>query len=132
LQFWDKSLALDLSPTGNAGQAMQFIATIAPTLVDQLPIRGLIISLFDLEMNMVQLSQQALDLNLVPHASSAQLANAIFRNVTASLVDAPADLANVLTTFIDQNGQAAFIATVAGLSLNVDLVGLSQTGLEFV
>ena len=43
-----------------------------------------------------------------------------------------ADLANVLTTFIDQNGQAAFIATVAGLSLNVDLVGLSQTGLEFV
>ncbi len=37
-----------------------------------------------------------------------------------------------LTSYIEDHGQADFIAAVAGLHLNVDLVGLQQSGVEYV
>ena len=33
--------------------------------------------------------------------------------------------------YIGSNGQVGFLSPVAGLTLNVDLVGLQQTGIEF-
>ena len=130
LQFWDKSLALDVGNTGNAGQAMEFIGVVAPTLLNDLSIRGLIISLFDQENSMAALSQLALDLNLLPHANSTELANAVYQNVIGST--ATQEMTNALVDYINVNGQANFVAAVAGLAINVDLVGLSQSGLEFI
>lgn len=130
LQFWDKSLALDVSNTGNAGQAMEFIGVVAPSLLNDLSIRGLIISLFDQENSMIELSQLALNLNLLPHANSTELANAVYQNVIGAA--ASQEMTNALVDYINVNGQANFVATVAGLAINVDLVGLSQTGLEFI
>lgn len=130
LQFWDKSLALDVDKTGNAGQAMEFIGVVAPALLNDLSIRGLIISLFDQENSMTALSQLALDLNLLPHANSTELANAVHQNVIGST--ASQEMTNTLVDYINVNGQANFVSTVAGMGINVDLVGLSQTGLEFI
>lgn len=130
LQFWDKSLALDVGKTGNAGQAMEFIGVVAPALLNDLSIRGLIISLFDQENSMTALSQLALDLNLLPHANSTELANAVYQNVIGST--ATQEMTNALVDYINVNGQANFVSTVADMGINVDLVGMSQSGLEFI
>ena len=130
IQFWDKSVALDATATGNAGQAMEFIGVIAPSLLGELSVRGSIISLFDQEYTMAQLCQVALDLNLVAHGSHAELANAVFRNVTGGA--ASQEMTNALVDYIGSNGQANFLSAVAGLALNIDLVGLQQTGIEFI
>jgi VCBS repeat-containing protein len=131
IQFADKKLALDLTSTGNAGQAMEFIGTVAPVFLNDLAIRGSIIGLFDQGYTMLQLSQLALDYNLLPHGTNAELANQVYRNVLPALGEPAPDMTNALVGYIQANGQANFIATVAGFSINVDLVGLQQTGLEF-
>ncbi len=46
--------------------------------------------------------------------------------------DPDQNLTNSLVSFIEQNGDAKFIATVAGMNINVDLVGLQQHGMEFI
>ncbi len=79
---------------------------------------------------MAQLCQVALDLNLVAHGSHAELANAVFRNVTGGA--ASQEMTNALVDYIGSNGQANFLSAVAGLALNIDLVGLQQTGIEFI
>lgn len=130
LKFSDKNIALDVTPSGNAGQAMEFIGVIAPAQLDSAPIRGLIISLFDQGNTMEGLCQLALDINLVPKASNADLANAIFSNVTGGGT-ASQDMTNALVDYIESHSQANFLATVAGMHINVDLVGLQQTGIEY-
>ena len=130
LQFADKKIALDLTTDGNAGQAMEFIGAVAPDLLNNTSIRGLIISLFDQGQTMESLSQLALDLNLLPSTSNADLANAVYHNVLGGT--ASTEMTNVLVDYIDDYGQANFLATVAGLHINVDLVGLQQTGVEYL
>lgn len=41
-------------------------------------------------------------------------------------------MTNELVGYIENHGQANFLATVAGLHINVDLVGLQQTGVEYL
>lgn len=130
LQFADKKIALDLTPDGNAGQAMEFIGIIAPTLLNSAPIRGLIISLFDQGNTMEGLCQLALDIGLAPKATNATLANAVFSNVTGGGI-ASQEMTNALVGYIEGHSQANFLATVAGMHINVDLVGLQQTGIEY-
>lgn len=130
LQFSDKMMALDLETTGNAGQAMEFLGVVAPTLMNNTSVRGTIISLFDQGQTMESLSQLALDLNLLPSTTNAALANAVCHNVLGA--EPNADLTNVLVGFIESHGQANFVATIAGMHLNVDLVGLQQTGVEYL
>ena len=79
---------------------------------------------------MESLSQLALDLNLLPTTSSVALANAVYHNVLGG--PASADMTDVLVGYIEDHGQADFVATVAGLHINVDLVGLQQTGVEYL
>lgn len=130
LSFSDKRLALDLTPEGNAGKAMEFIGIIAPSLLNLPAVRGLIISLFDQGQTMESLCQLALDINLVPKASSTQLANAIFSNVTGGATPTQ-EITNFLASYIDSHTQANFLAVVAGMHINVDLVGMQQTGIEY-
>ena len=130
LQFSDKKIALDLTPDGNAGQAMEFIGAVAPSLLDDASVRGTIISLFDQGQTMESLSQLALDLNLLPTKSNVELANAVYQNV----LNGPAspEMTDALVDYIEDHGRANFVATVAGLHINVDLVGLQQTGVEYL
>ena len=130
LQFADKKIALDLTPEGNAGQAMEFIGAVAPGLLNNTAIRGLIISLFDQGQTMESLSQLALDQNLLQTDSNAALANAVYRNVLNG--PASTEMTDALVDYIEDHGQANFLATVAGLHINVDLVGLQQTGVEYL
>ena len=130
LQFADKKIALDLTPDGHTGQAMGFIGAVAPDLLNNTAIRGLIISLFDQGQTMESLSQLALDQNLISTPSNAALANAVYRNVLNG--PASTDMTNALVDYIEDHGQANFLATVAGLHINVDLVGLQQTGVEYL
>ena len=127
LQFADRKIALDLD--GNAGWAMEFIATIAPELVDDTAVRGRILTFFDDGASMLSLCQKAIDLQLVP-AGDAELATLIYRNVLDSL---PTEAqTEALVGYIEAHGQADFLATVAGLQFNIDLVGLQQSGMEYV
>ena len=68
---------------------------------------------------------------------SAALAQMAFRNVTGG--DADAEITDWLVSFMDGRNsnlsQAQFLATISGLEINrshVDLVGLQQTGLEYL
>ena len=79
---------------------------------------------------MESLSQLALDQNLLPTNSNVALANAVYQNV----LNGPAspEMTDALVGYIEDHGQANFLATVAGLHINVDLVGLQQTGVEYL
>lgn len=130
IKFTDKSIALDVDTTGNAGQAMELIGVLAPTLLNDLNVRGVIISLFDQGYSMLSLSQLALDSYLLPTSSNAALANAVYKNVVGTT--ASQEMTNALADYITGHGMAEFVATIAGMHINVDLVGLQQTGLEYI
>lgn len=129
LQFADQKIALDLQTNENAGQAMEFIGVIAPSLLNTLSIRGMIINLFDQGNTMEQLCQLALDLNLAPKGNPSELANSIYQNVIGS--NPSQEMTTALIGYIENNGEANFLATVAGMHINIDLVGLQQTGIEY-
>ena len=129
IQFADKRIALDI--TDNALETLQFIGIIAPTLQGNLNVRGTIISLFDQGKSMQEMSQLALDLGLITTEKTA-LAKTVFKNVFNTTADPDQNLANSLVSYIEQNGQAKFLATVAGMNINVDLVGLQQNGMEYI
>jgi serralysin len=128
--FNDKKIAFDVQVGGNAEQTISFIGTVAPTLLQDNSVRGLILELFDQGMSMSQLCSLALDLNLVPHNNASALANQICYNVTGNS-PAALGISTVLEDYINQFGETKFLETIAGLHLNIDLVGLQQTGLEF-
>ena len=129
IQFLDKKVALDV--TDNALETMQFLGVIAPSLQGNLNVRGTILSLFDQGKSMQEMSQLALDLGLITSDNTA-LAKTVFKNVFNTTADPNQNLTSTLVGFIEQNGDAKFLATVAGLNINVDLVGLQQHGMEFV
>lgn len=129
LLFSDKKVALDV--TDNALETLQFIGVIAPSLQGNLNVRGTILSLFDQGKTMQEMSQLALDLGLITSDNTA-LAKTVFKNVFNTTADPDQYLTNTLVSFIEENGDATFIATVAGLNINVDLVGLQQHGMEFI
>ena len=129
LQFSDKKVALDV--TDNALETLQFIGVIAPSLQSNLNVRGTILSLFDQGKSMQEMSQLALDVGLITSDNTA-LAKQVFKNVFNTTADPDQNLTNTLVNFIEQNGDAKFLATVAGLNINVDLVGLQQHGMEFI
>jgi len=130
IEFSDRKVALDVSASGNAGQAMQFIGTIAPELLNELSVRGLVINLLDQGQSMLQLCELALQLNLIPHSTNSELVNDIYQNVTGNV--ASKDMSDALVAYVQNNGQAEFLAAVAGLSLNVNLIGLQTIGLDYI
>jgi methionine-rich copper-binding protein CopC len=141
LQFSDKKLALDLGPTEHGGQALQFIGLLAPGLVNTPSIVGTILGIFDGGKSLHDICQFALDIGLVESIAGAKtnaaLAAMAFRNVIGA--EADASMINALVGYMDGRfasyTQADFMTVIAGLELNnahIGLVGLQQTGIEFV
>lgn len=131
LKFSDKSVALDIDAGGNALETLQFIGVIAPDLQGDLNVRGTILSLFDQGKSMLEMSQLALNLGLITSDNTA-LAKTVFKNVFNTTADPDQNMTDALVGFIEQNGDAQFLATVAGMNINVDLVGLQQSGMEYI
>lgn len=125
LQFADAKVALD----NNGVQAMEFIGIVAPSLLSNLHVRGAILNLFDGGKSMEQLCQLALDAGLLPTSSNTDLANTVFHNVLGGT--ASTQMTNALVNYIETHGQANFLATIAEMHVNVDVVGLAQTGVEY-
>lgn len=141
LQFADRNLALDLAPSDNAGQALLFIGVLAHDLIASPEIVGMILGYFDGGMNMQQLNQLAVDVGLVSSlaggGSNADVARLAYQNVIGAA--ATTDAVDFLVSFMDGRNasfsQSEFLTAVANLDVNqthVDLVGLAQTGVEYL
>ena len=140
IKFSDKKIALDLSPTEHAGQALEFIGELAPALVNNPSIVGLILGLFDQGSSLHDVCQLALNVGLVSSiagsSSNQALAAMVFRNLIGT--EANSATLDVLVSFMDGRSasysQADFMTVIAGLELNqthINLVGLQQTGIEY-
>jgi hypothetical protein len=139
--FSDKKVALDLMPEQNAAMSIQIINVIGAELRSDPAIVGLILDLFDSGMSLETLAQYSIDQGWVtPFAGSGSnedLALLAYTNIYgAAPNEAQLDFA---LSFMDGRlasfTQAEFIATAASFELNndaIDLVGLQQTGVEFV
>ena len=141
LQFADKKIAIDLSPSEHGGQALEFIGLLAPDLISSPSVVGLILNLFDQGSSLHDVCQLALDVGLVNSIAGSNtneaLAAMAFRNLIGS--EADANTIQELVGYIDGRyasySQADFMTVVAGLELNqthIGLVGLQQTGVEYV
>jgi len=140
LQFSDKKIALDVAPSEHAGQALEFIGVMAPSLVHTPSIVGVVLGLIDGGMNMQGVFQLAIDIGLVNDIagsnSNAAVAQMAYRNVIGAEADAA--VTDLLVSYMDGRiasySQAAFLSTVAGMDVNqahIGLIGLQQTGVEF-
>lgn len=130
LHFTDKTVAWDI--TGNALKTMQLIATIAPALENNLPTRGSILQLLDQGNSLQSLFELVIQKNIVSGIST-DLAEQTIRNVFPDIAGSQFDdLKAACIDYIEHNGQARFLSDVASLSLNVNLVGLQQNGMEYL
>lgn len=141
LQFSDKKFALDLGATENGGLALQFIGLMAPAMVSLPNIVGTILTIFDEGKTMQQVCQMAIDVGLVNAIAGANtnqaLAAMAYKNLLG--VQGGADVVDMLVGYMDGRSanytQSEFMTVVAGLELNqthIGLVGLAQTGVEYV
>jgi Ca2+-binding RTX toxin-like protein len=128
LEFADAKVALDI--TDNALETMQFIGVIASTLKDDLAIRGVVLSYFDQGHSMVEACLLALDAGWVPSDNTA-LVKAAFKSVFETTTDPDQGVIDSLLPYVDELGDAGFLAAVAGLNINVDLVGLQLNGMAY-
>lgn len=141
LQFSGSKLALDLRPTEHGGQALEFIGLIAPSVISSPSIVGTILGVFDQGISLRDVCQLAIDVGLVNLAagsdSNEALAAMAVRNVVG--IEPSASVIDLLVSFMDGRAasasQAEFMAVIAGLEENnahIGLVGLQQTGVEYV
>lgn len=111
------SMALD----EHGKEAMGIIGTLASGAMGNLALRGTIIALLDSGLSLTGLSQSLVDQHIVSALvgtnDAASLAAYVHQNVLGT--PASSSMLNNLTSYINAHGQADFIATVAGLSLNV-------------
>ena len=141
LQFSDKKLALDLGIAEHGGLALQFIGLMAPEMVSVPDIVGTILTIFDQGKTMQQVCQLAIDVGLVTAIAGANTNQALAAMAYKNLLGAPAgaDAIDMLVGYMDGRSanytQTEFMTVVAGLELNqthIGLVGLAQTGVEFL
>jgi len=141
LQFSGRKLALDLSPTEHGGQALEFIGLIAPSLISDPSVVGLVLGVFDQGTSLRDVCQLAIDVGLVDLAAGSgtndALAAMAVRNIVG--IEPSAAVIDLLVSYMDGRAasvsQADFMAAVAGLAENhahIGLIGLQQTGVEFV
>lgn len=135
-QFADKKLAFDM--TGSAGNAAKMIGAalgqefLKPTYD---AIKGAFISILDGGTTPQELAASIVSLDafiqLEGSNSNIDFVKFIYKNVIG--MAATAEQVKPFVALLD-NGmtQGDFLATVADLHLNVDLVGLAKTGLEYI
>jgi Ca2+-binding RTX toxin-like protein len=141
LGFSDRKLALDLAPSQHAGQALEFIGALAPTSIGAPSVVGLILGLFDQGSSLHDVCQLALDVGLVSSIAGSRSNQALAAMAFRNLIGSEADAATVdmLVSFMDGRSasysQADFLTVIAGLDVNqihIGLVGLQQTGVEYI
>ena len=141
LAFSDKVVALDVSATDNAGKAKMFTGAIAHSLVNDAEALGFILHFVDSGYSdLLSLSQLAIDAGLIATFAGSSSNQALAELVTTNVLGAEdLGVATMLTGYMDGTfasfSQAQFLAAVAALEVNqqhVDLVGLAQTGMEYV
>ena len=137
VHFADKNLAFDMS--GSAGNAAKFIAAAlgAEFLKPAYDaVKGAVISTFDGGTTVRQLAANIVGLDafiqMEGSNSNTDFVKFIYKNVTGSAATTEQALSLVNYMQDNQMTQGDFLATVADLHLNVDLVGLARTGMEFV
>lgn len=140
LKFLDKHIALDLTPNGNAGKALEFIGMLAFNKLADKAVVGEIIYYVDRIPGMLDICQLAVGAGLTKalagSGSNTALAQLVFRNVIGKEATAPE--VDALVSYMDGRSanmsQADFLAAIAGLELNqqhIGLVGLQTTGVEY-
>jgi len=134
LKFSDKSIAIDLE--GNAGNAARTLATVfGKDALNNTTYAGIAISLVDQGMTKDQVSQVALNARLGANAKSTDVVGLIWRNLTGADIDAKnlADLSGLIDAKVLTAAQLATKAADLDLTAQViNLVGLSQTGWEYI
>jgi Ca2+-binding RTX toxin-like protein len=141
IEYGDQKLALDLTPDGNAGRALELLGVLAPQAIESPEIVGAGLFLFDIGLDMSAACQLLIDKGIVRALAGSDsdeaLARMVFRNVVGQ--EASEATADALAGLMQDSGgplsQAAFLAVAAGLELNqqqIDLIGLQQTGIEYL
>lgn len=135
------SLAFDLGTGDAAGKAALFIGLLAPSQIKTPSVVTTILGVFDQGKSLLEVCQLAIDIGLVTSLAGSNtntaLATMAYRNVIGS-EPSPA-IVDLLVGYMDGRSasfnQATFMSVVAGLDANqthIGLVGLQQTGLEFI
>lgn len=139
LKFADKNVALDLAPGESAGNAVRLIgAAFDAPHISEFMAAG--ISLFDSGLSMVQVAQRALDTGLFlttagSHGNAA-FVNTVYQNVVGTLpsgaeLDFYVSLLQGSGGTMSQAELLAFAANTAANAVNINLVGLQQSGVDF-
>jgi subtilisin-like proprotein convertase family protein len=139
MQFADKIVALDLGSGQSAGNAVRLIGAAFDT--DYIPeYSGVGVSLFDAGLDMLDVAQRALNtdlfVTLAGSRDNVDFVNTVYLNVIGVL---PSDwVRNHYVGLLQGSGgtmtQAELLVYAANEQvneLNIDLVGLQQSGLEF-
>ena len=133
LVFEDVSLALDVTPEQSAGQtAMILGAVFGKDAIDKLDYVGIGLQLFDQGSSFSDIS--ALAMSVVNKTSPEDVVGLLWTNVvgTAPTADQARPFVDMLNSGMTP-GQLAEMAARTELNLEqIDLVGLSQTGILFV
>lgn len=141
LEFSDRKVALDLSPTGNAGQAALMLGVLLPASIAQSPpVVGLAIGLVDSGLSLPELSQWVVDNGILAQLAGSNEPVDIARLAVLNVLKTgDAQLVDLALSFMDGRQSdltpAGFLAFVADLELNrvaIGLAGLQQTGLDFL
>jgi serralysin len=139
MQFADKIVALDLGSGQSAGNAVRLIGAAFDT--DYIPeYSGVGVTLFDAGLDMLDVAQRALNtdlfVTLAGSRDNVDFVNTVYLNVIGVL---PSDwVRNHYVGLLQGSGgtmtQAELLVYAANEQvneLNIDLVGLQQSGLEF-
>jgi hypothetical protein len=141
LEFSDWSIAFDVGATQNAGKAKLFVGAVANSLANDAATLGTILHFIDNGYgDLVALSQLAIDVGVVSALAGSSSNQALAELVTKNVWGQSNPLISaMLTGYMDgpfaNYTQAQFLAAVASLEVNqqhVNLVGLSETGMEYI
>jgi reprolysin-like metallo-peptidase family M12B len=139
LSFSDKTIALDLTPTGSAaGDAALLLGAVLgrDLMMSKQPLLGVVIGLLDQGFTSRDLAGAAMRLDiwgvLAGGGSNSEIATYLLRTVTGSTPSASELAAAVSSLSNDRQGDFLWhLAESAANQTQIDLAGLSQTGLEY-
>jgi hypothetical protein len=134
IQFNDKWLAVDLS--GNAGTAAKILgAVFGKESLQNAAYTGIALELVDKGVSASQLAGAALGARLGHSATSEQVVDLIYANLVGTLPSqsSRAVFVDLLESRAISRADLAVAAAMTPLNtVNIDLVGLSKRGLEYV
>jgi hypothetical protein len=132
LHFTDENTALDLN--GNAGFTAKLLGAVfgSEAIAEHPDYMGIGIYLLDIGLSQTALAQKALNV-VLPGATSTELVTLLYDNLFGT--PPPADELALFVGLLDGGLSQASLVVIAANSTfnqaNIDLVGLTQTGVEY-